>query len=61
MEQLIRVLGEMRTVLTLSLPLDFLCNECFVCLFQLEKNKKPGLSLVINENAQQDPWDSSFR
>lgn len=48
-------------MLTLSLPLDFLCNECFVCLFQLEKNKKPGLSLVINENAQQDPWDSSFR
>lgn len=48
-------------MLTLSLPLDFLYNECFVCLFQLEKNKKPGLSLVINENAQQDPWDSSFR
>lgn len=55
------VFGELRTVLTLSLPLDFLYNECFVCLFQLEKNKKPGLSLVINENAQQDPWDSSFR
>lgn len=32
-----------------------------VLLFQLEKNKKPGLSLVINENTQQDPWDSSFR
>ncbi|XP_078341508.1 uncharacterized protein LOC111110637 isoform X3 [Crassostrea virginica] len=27
---------------------------------KLEKNKKPGLSLVINENTQQDPWDSSF-
>ncbi|XP_061178866.1 inactive histone-lysine N-methyltransferase 2E-like isoform X2 [Saccostrea echinata] len=27
---------------------------------KLEKNKKPGLSLVINENTQQDPWDSSY-
>ncbi|XP_048739545.2 inactive histone-lysine N-methyltransferase 2E-like isoform X2 [Ostrea edulis] len=27
---------------------------------KLDKNKKPGLTLVINENSQQDPWDSSF-